>query len=507
MAKFKYVNREQGVMIPVSFERQITEGTFEHAIDYIVENRIDISRIEDRYKNDITGATAYSPKMLLKIVLLAYSRGIISSRKIENACRENVVFMALTGGLSPDFTTIANFISSLQDEVKEIFRTILLICSELDLLGGTEFAIDGCKISSNASKEWSGTFSDLKKKKEKLEQTITFLIKTHRDNDHFEVNTDEAERRKKQIDNIERKVKKIDKFLTDNEPKEKTRKGERQSNITDNESAKIKTSHGIIQGYNGMAMSDAKHQVIVSAEAFGQGSEHNLLDPVFESAKENAKEIKLGANYFEGKRIIADTGSFCEENLEYLHNEKVDAYIPDQQFRKRDPRYSDVERFKKNERKSEKLYTKEDFSYNENSDDFTCPAGYVLKYSTKQIFNNTEGRKYISRKSWCDTCALRKNCLRSEKTRYRTLYVIEKFFNRNYSEEMKRKIDTIEGRDIYSRRMGIIEPVFGNMCANKKLNYFTLRTKAKVNIQWIMFCMIHNIEKIKNYGNMTSLTV
>ena len=70
---------------------------------------------------------------------------------------------------------------------------------------------------------------------------------------------------------------------------------------------------------------------------------------------------------------------------------------------------------------------------------------------------------------------------------------------------MKKKIDTEEGRDIYSRRMGIIEPVFGNIRNAKCLDHFTLRTKRKVNIQWMLFCIVHNIEKIMKYGNYAKI--
>ena len=77
MPRFKHENRDQGVMIPVSYHKQIISGTFEHATDYIVDAKINTEAIEGRYKNDKTKASAYSPKTLLKIVLLAYSRGII----------------------------------------------------------------------------------------------------------------------------------------------------------------------------------------------------------------------------------------------------------------------------------------------------------------------------------------------------------------------------------------------------------------------------------------------
>jgi transposase len=227
-------------MIPISYEEQIVPGTFEHAIDYIIDNRIDVTSLSEHLCNDETGAPAYPPGLLLKIVLLAYARGINTSRKIQALCQENIVFMALSGGHTPDFTTIASFIRSLESEIITIFKEVLLTCDELNLLGGTEFAIDGCKMPSNASKEYSGTFSDLRKKKEKLEKTISFLVKKHKDSDDKNHSSTENEKRNKQIEKIIKKSKKIKEFLRSNKPKSKSRKGERQSNITDNESAKMK---------------------------------------------------------------------------------------------------------------------------------------------------------------------------------------------------------------------------------------------------------------------------
>ena len=118
MARYKEYPYEQGIMIPVDFSKQIVSGTLECTIHWIVDNKIDISGIEERYNNDATGAPAYDPAILLKIVLFAYSRGIISSRAIMNACRENIVFRALSADSMPDFTTIASFIRNMKDEIR-----------------------------------------------------------------------------------------------------------------------------------------------------------------------------------------------------------------------------------------------------------------------------------------------------------------------------------------------------------------------------------------------------
>jgi len=167
MAKYKSYNYSQTVLLPVSLEDQLMPGTIEFAIHTLVEERLDVSRFDERYKNDETGCKAYDQKMLLKVVLLAYARGINTSRKIEKACRENVVFMALSCRQEPDHSTIAAFVSRMKEEIKPLFRDVLLVCEEMNLLGGTEFSLDGCKLPSNASKRWSGTFASLKEKKEK----------------------------------------------------------------------------------------------------------------------------------------------------------------------------------------------------------------------------------------------------------------------------------------------------------------------------------------------------
>jgi transposase len=129
-----------------------------------------------RYKNDATGCPAYDPKLLLKVILLAYARGIILSRKIEQACQEHITFLALACGQTPDHSTLAAFVASLKAAITSLFCDILLICAEQDWLGGSHFALDGVKLPSNAAKEWSGTVADLQRKKEKWEAKLQRVL-------------------------------------------------------------------------------------------------------------------------------------------------------------------------------------------------------------------------------------------------------------------------------------------------------------------------------------------
>jgi transposase len=264
MARYKHYDYAQTVMVPISLEKQLLPGTLEFAIHELIHRRVDTSIFESRYKNAAIGCSAYDPKILLKVVLFAYSRGIISSRKIERACQENITFMSLACGTVPDHSTIAAFISSMKDEIIAIFRDILLVCMGQELLGGTHFALDGLKLPSNAAKEWSGTFDDLKQKKEKLEAKVRQLLDQHETADQAgegslsEARRSEQEKVHEQITRLEKQAVRIEAFLAAHAPKRGKRGRELQSNVTDNDSAKMQTAHGVIQGYNGQALVDAK---------------------------------------------------------------------------------------------------------------------------------------------------------------------------------------------------------------------------------------------------------
>ena len=115
MARYKTVDRSPR-FLPIVLESQLVPGSFEHALDILIDTEIDLSGLEARFRNDETGAPAYDPAMMLKIVLLAYSRGVVSSRTIERLCRENVLFMAISGDSAPRFTTIAAFVRELGED-------------------------------------------------------------------------------------------------------------------------------------------------------------------------------------------------------------------------------------------------------------------------------------------------------------------------------------------------------------------------------------------------------
>lgn len=173
-----------------------------------------------RISNDETGRPAYDPAILLQIILLACSKGITSSREIEWQCQHNIIFKALSCDSAPHFTTIASFVSDRPEEIADLFEQILLICHEQGLLANELIAIDGCKMPSNASKEWSGNFKKLEQKRAKIRRQIDHHLSEHRKFDKYE-NRDDAriKRTEQAIETLNAASERINRFLNSSNPR------------------------------------------------------------------------------------------------------------------------------------------------------------------------------------------------------------------------------------------------------------------------------------------------
>jgi len=215
-------------------------------------------------------------------------------------------------------------------------------------------------------------------------------------------------------------------------------------------------------------------------------------------AKAHVSAIGLAGDYFEGKILSADSNYHSEENLKTCAQEQLDAYIPDPHFRARDPRFASQDRHKPH---TVERFTLGDFAYDTEHDCYRCPTGKVLHLEARRhkIGNNIY-RRYEANEADCGACLLREQCLQNAESRRKHLAVYVEPARETLSQQMIAKIDTPEARAIYGVRLAIVEPVFGNIRAQKRLDRFTLRGKIKVNIQWMLYCLVHNMEKLVHYG-------
>ncbi|MEH6501822.1 MAG: transposase [Pseudoalteromonas distincta] len=519
MPRFKPYDYSQHSMVVINYQEQLQPGTFEYAVHYLIEHKLDLSVFHPRYNNEATGRLAYDPAILLKIILFAYSKGITSSRQIQWCCETNILFKALSCDTVPHFTTLASFVSENAEAIEAVFEQVLLVCHQQGLLGNELFAIDGCKTSSNAAKEWSGTFKELKAKRDKLRKLIKHHLNGHRQHDaaETEAEMERAIRHGKMILSLDQAMEKVDRFLKTQSPRmgQGKRRKEVKSNITDNDSAKMTTSKGTIQGYNGVAMVDRKHQIIIEAQAFGEGQEHHTLRPMLETLEQRYARLKIAdAIYQRGVVVTADTGFANEANMKYLHDRKINGYIPDNRFRSRDPRFSEQkDKYGKRNQKPAGLARKTTFPA--SAFDFDpiqmtciCPAGQPLSHrGVRKNDNGIPVAYFEGRLLQCRHCPKRNACMHNPQSAghrkgagRQVSFQLEANRPPSYTDWMKHRVDSPEGKAIYSHRMSVVEPVFGNIGTNKRLNRFSLRGRRKVQGQWQLYCLVHNVEKLANYG-------
>jgi len=254
--------------------------------------------------------------------------------------------------------------------------------------------------------------------------------------------------------------------------------------VTDPDSAKMKTSHGVIQGYTAVAAVDGRHQVIVHGAAHGEGQEHGLLKPAVDGLRAHLAALDA-SDVLQKARLTADAGYASENNMKYVFEQGIDPYIADSGFRSRDPRFANADRYKvrhREERRQDRgrqpCFRPTDFTFNELAHTCICPAGkHLYKNGANVTIQGFTGMKFTAPKSACWPCALRDQCPKHPaKTNVRQVV----FFNRRtrgagetFTAKMKRKIDSVLGKRIYQRRLATVEPVFANLRAAKRLDRFT----------------------------------
>jgi Transposase DDE domain len=333
--------------------------------------------------------------------------------------------MDLAADSRPHFTTIADFISSRHQECSSLFSMIISVCYSQGLIGKNMFAIDGCKISSNCSKEWSGTKAELLNKTTKIEKSVNYLIQKHNSTDENWDDLAQREKENRAIEKLQAKSDKIYEWLNNNVDRIGSLKQPIKSNVASNESAKMSTGHGVLQGYNGIAAVDDKHQLIIFADAYGDINESGHLSEILEGIDESCKCSHIDDEIYNHVTITADTGFHNKKNMQMISPAKHPMWLKTPHFRSNGGRYI--------------------------------------------------GKGYQGYIQHCKDCQLRSKCIRNDHTQARQVAILKEASDadgNNPVADMKSKIDTPFGRAIYSKRMSTVEPVFGHIAGIKKLNRF-----------------------------------
>lgn len=418
-------------------------------------------------KVPLEGNPSYHPKMMLKVLLYAYSNGIFSSRKIQQALQESVAFMYLAAMQKPDFRTINEFRTKNRTELEDLMQQVVGICQRLGMVSLGHIALDGSKFKANASDHRT---LDQKRITNEINRLLDQSAQIDRDEDQRYGTASDGHEVPAQIQQQKQRLQQLEKI------KEHLKQsGKDKINETDPDAVFMKASKGIITSYNAQIAVDEGHQVIVAADVSNDPSDTNQLIPMVEKTQRAVGKMD---------KLSADSGYSSGENLQKLDTKQIDAYIPD-------ANYQGLERDKQ-ESPGGNYFPRSRFIRDEARDCFICPAGHVLPFWRIQKGKNNEPLRMYHCQSGPD-CPMRDQCTKSAHGRSITINPYEKELS-----VMRSKLDSVYGKRIYSRRQVIVETVFAHIKGIIGFCKFSLRGLKKVRGEFVLVCIAHNIRKIAN---------
>ena len=455
-------SQKQSLLFPANLLDFIKNDDLCMVVDDVVSS-LDLSCLYAKVSPE--GNMAYHPKMMLKVLFYAYASGIFSSRKIAKALGENVAFIYLAAWNRPDFRTINNFRMNNKQQIENLFVQIVELCQQLKMVKLGHISIDGSKFKANAADR--KTYD-----KQRIEREMKRILDQADKQDQQEDDLFGPDKTGDELpEDIRDRKQRIEKLKQIQQQMDK--EGKKKLNATDTDAAFMKTTGGIKTSYNAQAAVDEDVQVIVAADVTNQASDVEQLLPMVEQTEQNTDaSIDI---------LTADSGYSTTDNLERLESYDLDAYIPDDiyQGRKRGKQVSP--------------FDKDNFIYDPNADEFTCPAGKLLKFW--YIRREPKGVYHIYRCRHCEGCQHFGPCTTSKRGRsvWRRL-VDEKI------KAMREKLDSATGKAIYAKRRHIVEPVFGHIKSVLGFTGFSLRGLEKVNAEFKIVAIAHNLKKISKHA-------
>jgi transposase len=495
---FKPNNQGQITLFPSSIDEKIPHDSPVRIINQIVDN-LDITKVVDTYKGG--GASAYHPRMMLKVVLYSYLNNTYSCRKIEQALQDRVSFMWLSGNQTPDHNTINRFRSShLKDTIHDIFTQVVFMLVDMGYLSLEVIYVDGTKLESRANRYTFVWRKTVEKNKAKLEAKIRKVLELveegiaqdNQPNDEppTPINSEELKQRIAQInrDNRSKEEQKAIKTLENKHlPKlEEYEKhldtlGKRNSySKTDPDATfmRMKDDHmmngQLKPAYN--VQIGTENQFFTHYDFFPNPTDTLTYIPFMNGFSERY-------GFFPDKSV-ADSGYGSEENYEFMEINDIEPFVKYNYFHKEQKKS-----FRNNGFIAQNLY------YNAKEDYFVCPMGQHMNKTgtaTRKSDNGYVSNITIYEAKNCNGCPLRCLCHNAKDNRR-----IEVNHNLNRHKDKVRKLLT-SPQGILHRSRRPIEPeaVFGQTKSNKQYNRFRHFEQDKVMMDFAIFAIAFNIQKM-----------
>jgi len=469
MAVREYSN--QGEMWGPSPDLALPKAHLARAIDEVIE-RLNLERC-NRKRLHTPGEAAYDVRVVTKVLIYAYARGITSSREMARQCEENIAFQFLTRGDCPDFRTISLFRRKKRHLVRWVFKKTVQLARGMGMVRLGLVALDSVKLAANASAGKKMTAAEIQ---ERLKGLDAYLHKVQASDQEEDVEHGAEQRGDElpaEVQDAQQRKEKLEKALEVLQERQAAAKEKVPQDVSmvDPEAPWVKKGGKVIRGYSGQVAADSEHQVIVGLKATNQAVDSEQLNPMLQEVGKTAGRLP--------EQLVADSGYYTDDAVLEASESSTDCIVPDTET---------AAQLNKPGREVSAYHVSR-FTYDEAADEFTCPQGKKLPF----VGNHTRrGPTKVYRCADCMDCPVRAQCTNNA-TGFRSIQLGVKHAE---VRKIRNKVNTETGKAIYRKRKAIIEPIFGRWQHNWGVRRLRLKGLTGFSVELHLLAIAHNLTKL-----------
>lgn len=486
---FVPVNRDQQFLLPPDLRSWLPA---DHEVWFVIDlvEQLDLSALESSYRLGAQGRAPVSPTMLLTLLVWGYSRGVVSSRRLERACREDIAFRVICANDAPDHTTIARFRQRHQAVAAELFVQVLALCDRAGLVSLGMLAVDGTKMSANAA---LGANRNVDRLREQVAGMFDAAEAADAAEDDEFGDHNGAQMPAELADSAKRKAR-IAELLAGLDAEDDNR---HRVNTTDAESRVMRTADGgNVQGYNAQVVC-AGGQIVLAAAVTNDVNDWKQLVPMLD---ELAASLDAAGVAEDVGVVLADAGYFTAANMTELEQRDIDALIATARRHElpetgstHDPAAEAAEwaAFEADQARVAKLVAAEQRRRAELFERVHREGLDIRDHFQELGISLNPAR--VGLRQWraggVDAITVRRPRWRVKRPRGRTPAQIAR-------DAMNDRFADPANRELYKQRSHLVETYFGHTKSNRRINRFMRRGLAAVNAEWQLIATAHNIERL-----------
>jgi transposase len=454
-------DRHQATLFPERLDDYVAEDNAVRVIDVFLDE-LDLSGLGFKTEPSDTGRPSYHPSTMLKIYVYGYLNRIQSSRRLEREAQRNVELMWLTERLVPDFKTIADFRKDNGAAIRLVCREFVVLCRKLNLFAQAFVAIDGSKFKAVNNRDRNFTQAKMKRRLQQIDESIERYLGQLASADRQEAAEDKMQRLEDKIAGLKKEMARLKRLEV-----QMLQTPDQQISMTDPDARSMATSGrgtGMV-GYNVQTAVDAKHHLIVAHEVTNMGHDRTQLANMAKQAKDALETDVLC--------VVADRGYFKGEEILACDEAGITTYLPKPQT---------------SGSLSRGLFSKRDFIFIPEDDEYRCPADERLIYRCSTVEKGQTIRRYWS--SVCPSCPIKSKCTTGKYRR------VSRWEHEAVVEAVQARLDR-EPERMRARRETVEHP-FGTIKSWMGSTHFLTKTLGRVSTEMSLHVLAYNMKRMMN---------